>query len=398
MFVEVTLIAIALGLLVPIAVLLVECTAAFFKGTNKKVEVEQDRPRVAVLVPAHNEENEIGTTIQTILPQLTNQDQLVVIADNCSDNTAKVAREFGVTVIERQEPDRNRRGKGYALDYGLQFIEKEPPEVVVTVDADCIVHQGTITQIATRAIALERPVQSSYIMNQPDNPGLKDQISALAVKVKNLVRPVGLEQMGLPCLLTGSGMAFPWSVIRKISLAGSKTVDDMQSALDLALVGHPPTFCPEAVVTGRLMKEQAAKSQRTRWEHGHIETLFTEVPKLIKAAIAQNRFDLLAMALDLCIPPLSLLVMLWTVSTAAALIAAWLGASLLPAVLLGIEGILLFSAVAGAWAKFGRSDLSMLTLLSVPFYIVWKIPLYLAYLVKPQTKWTRTERDGVNLS
>ena len=398
LFVEIVLFVIALGLLVPICVLFIECTAALIPNQRAKSHAMAPRPRINVLVPAHNEADGIGATLKTLLPQLTAQDRLVVIADNCEDETAAVARAIGAMVIERHEPDQSRRGKGYALDYGLQFIAANPPEVVVTVDADCIVHPGTIDQIARQAIASGRPVQATYLMTQPDNPGLKDLLSTLAVTVKNLVRPRGLDRLGLPCLLTGSGMAFPWSVIRNVSLAGSKTVDDMQLGLDLAIAGYAPMYSQNAQVIGRLMKQDAAKSQRARWEHGHLDTLLTQIPWLLKESVRQKRFDLLAIALELCVPPLSLLVMIWAGAMGAALLAGGLGASGIPIVFLAIEGMLILISIVGAWAKFGRANLPMLKLLVVPLYVLWKIPLYLAFLVEPQTKWIRTERDVVDAS
>jgi cellulose synthase/poly-beta-1,6-N-acetylglucosamine synthase-like glycosyltransferase len=57
------------------------------------------RQRIAVLIPAHNEAAEIAATIQSILPQMTEGDRLIAIADNCSDRTAEVAREAGVFLL-----------------------------------------------------------------------------------------------------------------------------------------------------------------------------------------------------------------------------------------------------------------------------------------------------------
>lgn len=394
LFVDIVLLIIALFLLIPIAVLFVECTAAFLPSRDKTWEANSSRPRVAVLVPAHNEALGIGVTLETLLPQLTDQDRLVVIADNCSDETAAIARSLGATVVERN--DSERRGKGYALDYGLRFIESDPPDVVVMVDADCIVHQGAIERIARLAVASNRPVQTTYLMEQPANPGPKDAVSALAFMVKNLVRSSGLERLGLHCLLYGTGMAFPWSAIAHVPLASGNIVEDMQLAVDLAMDGHPPVFCSEAKVIGRLPQQtEAAQGQRKRWEHGHLQTLLTQVPKLLKASIHQRRFDLLALALDLFVPPLSLLVMIWMAAVVGALFAGALGASWIPAIVLAIEGLLIFISIVGAWAKFGRADLPVQSLLAVPVYILWKIPLYLAFLVRPQKKWVRTERDAV---
>lgn len=395
LFVEMVLLAIALGLLIPVSVLFIECSAALLPRRRVERQAMASRPKVDVLVPAHNEAAGIGLALKALLLQLTPQDRLVVVADNCDDETAAVARGFGATVLERQDPE--RRGKGYALDYGLRFIAAEPPEVVVVVDADCIVHPGAIDLIARLAATEVRPVQATYLLNPSVRSRPKDAVSALAFMVKNLVRPSGLDRLGLPCLLTGTGIAFPWSVICKAILASSNIVEDMQLGLDLAIAGHAPLPCFEAKVTGLLPQQQhAIKSQRTRWEHGHLQVLLAQVPQLIKASVWQKRFDLLAIALDLCIPPLSLLVMIWIGAMGGAFLAGLGGASWIPATLLALEGLLIVVSIVGAWFKFGRANLPALTLLAVPLYVLWKIPIYLAFLVRPQTKWIRTERDTID--
>ncbi|MEG5000852.1 glycosyltransferase family 2 protein [Microcoleus sp. B4-D4] len=392
LFVNVVLLTIALILLIPVAVLFLECSAAFLSNLAPTDETKEPRPKIAVLIPAYNEAAGIAATISTILPQLTPQDRLLVIADNCTDATAEIARNFGATAIERH--DTERKGKGYALDFGLQSIASDPPEVVIMVDADCICESDSIETLARVSMAKQRPVQATYLMEQPPDPTPKDSISALAFLVKNLVRPSGLKQLGFPSLLTGTGMAFPWLIIRDVPLASGNIVEDMQMSLDLAIAGHPTVFCPEARVTGCLPQQQeAAKGQRTRWEHGHIQTLLTQTPRLATASIEQQRFDLMAIALDLSVPPLSLLVAIWLAAFAASIVAAIIGASAIPAILLAVQGLLILVSIVGAWGKFGRADISGATLLSVPFYILWKIPLYLGFLLKRQTNWVRTERD-----
>jgi cellulose synthase/poly-beta-1,6-N-acetylglucosamine synthase-like glycosyltransferase len=391
LLVEIILLMAALGLLIPSAFLLLECLAAWLSDRPSVEESASPPVKVAVLIPAHNEAFGIGTTLEHLLPQVCAPENLVVIADNCTDNTAAIARQYGVTVIERQ--DSQRRGKGYAVDYGVRFLEGNPPEIVVLVDADCSVTPKTIDRIARLAKSVNRPVQATYLMEQPANPSSKDIISALAVKVKNLVRPYGLLRLGLPCLLMGSGMAFPWELIRQANLANNKTTDDMQLCVDLATVGYPPLYCPQGRVTGRLMELEAAKSQRSRWEHGHIDMLLTQSPRLIKAALSQRRYDLVGLALELCVPPLSLLVMLWLAATLCAFLATAFGVSWIPSALLGIAGLAIAIATVLSWAKFGREDISGRSLLTIPFYILWKIPLYIAFLIQPQNKWLKTERD-----
>lgn len=379
----------------PILVFFLECILAFFTPLSNQLSKSQNlQPKVTVLIPAHNEELGIQATIEPLLPQLKTNDKIVVIADNCTDKTAEIARQTGVTVLERHSLD--KRGKGYALDYGLKFLAENPPEVVVMVDADCRVEPGTIEQITQKAIATQRPVQALYLMEIPEQPTPKDSISALAFLVKNQVRPQGLERLNFSCALTGTGMAFPWSILRQVSVASGNIVEDMQLGVDLAIAGHPPLYCPQGRVTGILpQQQQAATKQRTRWEHGHLQTIQTQVPRLLKASLEQKRLDLFVMALDLFVPPLSLLVMLWLVLTTIAIIAGIFGLSWLPALFSAIAGGLMLIAILAAWAKYGRERISGLTLLSVPLYILWKIPLYFGFLVQREKEWVRTERDQV---
>jgi cellulose synthase/poly-beta-1,6-N-acetylglucosamine synthase-like glycosyltransferase len=394
---DIILFAIALGLLLPICILFGECIAAVLpKFQTHLYYALVPRPRVDILVPAHNEAAGISATLQSLLPQLVEQDRLIVIADNCDDDTAAVASKAGATVISRQDPQ--HKGKGYALDYGLQFIATNPPEVVAIVDADCVVHPGAIARISRLAAATLRPVQAVYLLSQPPHPQPKDRISALAFLVKNLARPRGLEQLNIPCLLMGSGMAFPWSIVHKVPWATSSIVEDMQLAVDLAIAGHAPIFCLDALVTGTLpQNKHAALSQRKRWEHGYLQIMLKQIPRLLQAAITQKRFDLLAIALDLCVPPLSLLVILWTAATVGTAFAVQLGISSLYAILLlATEGLLIFICIVAVWARFGRVYFPARTvLLAIPQYILWKIPLYLAFLFRPQTEWIRTQRNSV---
>ncbi|NJO80614.1 MAG: glycosyltransferase [Cyanobacteria bacterium RM1_2_2] len=392
--VHILLLAAALVLLAPSAVFLSECFAALLPP-SQKLKRSAYSPKIAVLVPAHNEAMGIQPVLESLSAQVQMPNRLVVIADNCTDQTAQIARSTGVTVIERQ--DTERRGKGYALDYGLKFLAADPPDVVIVVDADCEVQPGTLDRIAESALLTGRPTQAVYLMELPAHPKPKDAVSALAFLVKNWVRPQGLHRLGLPGILTGTGMAFPWSVIQSVSLASGNIVEDMQLSMDLAIAGYPTIFCPETRVIGLLpQQDQAAKSQRTRWEHGHLQTMRAQVPPLLKAAIQQKRFDLLAIALDLSIPPLSLLIMLWLAVTFAAVMAGFLTQFWLPTGLMVLEGAMLLAAILVAWVRFGRADLPASTLLAVPFYVLWKIPLYVAFLVKPQTKWVRTERDRID--
>ncbi len=394
------ILAIALVLLLPITVLFVECVAALLpiqKTIKSRIKSSNlaSRPKIAVLVAAHNEEIVIGGTIMTILPQLSDRDKLIVIADNCSDRTATIARNLNATVIERR--DLLHLGKGFALDYGLQSIQHDPCDVVIILDADCHIEPNYIKSIARLAMTSGRPVQPINLLYRVDKSNLKSAISEFAFIVKNLVRPQGLAQLNLPCMVT-MGTAFPWSIINQVPLGSDNLVEDMQFGIDLAIAGNPPLFCSSAKVTGALpQKDRAATTQKTRWEHGHLSTLQTQVPRLIRESWRQKRLDLLSIALDLSVPPLSFLVMIWFVVATISLGAGIVTGRLNPAIYLtAIEGLFLFVAILLAWAKFGRQIIPFKSLLSIPSYIFWKVPIYFAFLIKPQQKWIRTERDLID--
>src|SRR5690606_30500033 len=156
-----------------------------------------DRPAVAVIVPAHQEEDGIGDTVTALRSQLRLDDRLLVVADNCTDRTAILAREAGAEVVERVDPA--RRGKGFALDFGVRYLAEKPPAVVILVDADCRLAPGAIDHLAAEACASGRPAQGLYLLSAPPDSGIGLQVAELAFLVKNQVRPAGLHRLGLPC-------------------------------------------------------------------------------------------------------------------------------------------------------------------------------------------------------
>ena len=151
------------------------------------------RPTVAVLVPAHNEQEVIESTLRTLLPQLQAGDRLLVVADNCTDDTAHLARAAGAEVVERSHA--SDRGKGFALDFGVRYLSRNPPEVLVIVDADCRVESGSLQRLANLAITQGRPVQALDLMLPNAAASLKQRLAAWAWRVKNWARPLGWHRL-----------------------------------------------------------------------------------------------------------------------------------------------------------------------------------------------------------
>lgn len=351
-------------LLIPVAVLALQVLAAL-PGHRERPMPAGRRPSAAVLVPAHDEAAGIAETLRSIAPQLAPGDRLLVVADNCSDDTAAIAAAAGAEVLERHDPE--RRGKGYALAFGVSHLKAE---VLIVIDADCRVAPGTIERLARTAAAAGRPVQALYAMGSDAGGGL----AQFAWRVKNHVRPLGYLRLGLPCQLMGSGMAIPWGLVDAGLLASGEIVEDMALGLELARRGAPPLFCPEASVTSVFPATAAAAAQqRTRWEHGHLG-LILRAPRFVRADV-----KLIALLLDLCVPPLALLFLVLT----ALLALSWGFAFHL---------LLLGAAVLLAWAAYSRDVLPLAKLACAPLYAAAKLPLYVRFLRRRQVSWVRTTR------
>jgi cellulose synthase/poly-beta-1,6-N-acetylglucosamine synthase-like glycosyltransferase len=219
-------------------------------------------------------------------------------------------------------------------------------------------------------------------------------ISSLATLVKNRVRPRGLRRLGQPCQLTGTGMAFPWAAIVAAPELESNIVEDLAMGAELALLGFEPILCIEAGTRSELPAgRKAATQQRKRWEHGHIATLLEYGPRLMKEGIRSRRLGLVALGADLIVPPLSFLVVLLTTVLAAAAVFGWLGGSLVPLWIAAIAVGFVVAGVAAGWVRYGRQTVPFRYLLMAPLYMLWKIPLYLSFLVgRREQEWKRTER------
>ncbi len=392
MLLQTALIAAAAVLAVPVLVLLLQTMVALPR-LRRSGTAQGPRPRVAVLVPAHNEQAAIGPTLESIGRQLCNLDRLVVIADNCSDNSAGIARQHGAEVSVRVDPV--RRGKGYALDHGLHFLDQSgPPQIVIFVDADCDVHPGCIDRLARTSFGTGRPVQGAYLMNRPSAPQKTASMVSFAWKVKDFVRPLGWRRLGLPCQLAGSGMAIPWNVIRSTSVASGELAEDLKLGLDLALKGHYPLFQPDAVVTSDVaIGGKPSGAQRARWEHGALELLLRYLPRLLVQFCKAPSARLLAVALDLSVPPLALLALGLGAELVLGL-CVWLAYGMSGPVLAAAGICMLFLvAIIAAWWGHGRDMIPLRWLIFAPIYAIGKIPLYGKFFLARQRIWARGERQ-----
>jgi hypothetical protein len=383
----------------PTALLLVECLLGARSVRAARSSQATDapwaasRPRIAVVVPAHNESSIIVATVHHLRDQLGTDDILLVVADNCADNTAELARSAGATVIERN--DAQHRGKGYALSFATEYLKTSgAPDVVVIVDADCRVSDGGVARLAVQAALLGRPLQADYTLLVAPDARPSARMSAFAFRVRNRVRPRGLQRLGGSVHLGGTGMAFPWNVFVAAPSMRGHITEDLALGVELTLGGHGPALCSDVQVTSDVAPSQAGQAgQRQRWESGHLQTLAHFVPRLIARALVKVRPRLLLTACDLGIPPLALHVSLVGAGAVVSALAAALGASSWPLRLFGAELVATAASVLVAWLAVGRDVMRASDWMTLPGYVFAKIPLYLRLVGrKGATDWNKTER------
>src|ERR1700730_10743070 len=381
-------------LAVPSTVFFVEIGAAVMLPKRRATaSIGGQRGRVAALIPAHNEAKGLLPTLTDLKKQLREGDRLVVVADNCSDDTASIAASAGAEVAILH--DLSKIGKGYALGWGITSLASAPPDIVIVIDADCRITPGSIDRLATLSAHTQRPAQSLYLMDAPDQSAINHQVAEFAWRVKNWVRPLGLDALGLPCQLMGTGMALPWGLIRSVDLSSAALVEDLKLGLDLAGVGHAPIFCPSAVVSSTFPTSvEGSEAQRQRWEHGHLGLILTRSLPLLALSLKQRSLPLLSLVLDLLVPPLSLLIVIMMCVTTAGALLAWSGFSSVSFLIsLTCLAAVVFATIL-AWFKHARDILPPKALGLIPVYMLTKLRLYVSALLgRKVSQWVRADRS-----
>jgi cellulose synthase/poly-beta-1,6-N-acetylglucosamine synthase-like glycosyltransferase len=346
------------------------------------------RPRVLVLTPAHDEADCIAGLVEHVRCELAPGDRHLVVADNCSDDTAALAAAAGADVLVRDDPD--RRGKGHALAAGLRAAE-DRGDVVIVLDADCRLGPGSLALLASVAQQLQRPVQALDIMRG----GAQSKLAEFAWLLRNDLRPSGYARLGLPCQLLGTGMALPARLAAAETFDTGAVAEDLQIGLKAALDGASPVFERRAVVVSTFpVTERGALDQKRRWVHGHLDIIRRLALPTLARGLIRRDVALLAMALDILAPPLSLLAaghaaVLVVGAAFAAATGAWLP------VLISTGGTAMFAVfLMIGWARHGRGRVGLKDFAALVHH-AWRVTSFgFKFLVRDRSGWVRADRSS----
>ena len=351
------------------------------------------RLRFDLVVPAHDEEAGIAETVASLLaidhprPLF----RVLVVADNCTDATAARAAAAGAEVLVRNEPE--LRGKGYALALAFERSLAGDADAVVVVDADTLVTPNLLSAFAARLELGAQAVQADYAVRNP-GASWRTRLMAIAFALFHELRSLARERLSLSCGLRGNGMCFSRAVLREVPHQAFSVVEDVEYGLRLGEAGHRVQYAAEAHVYGQMVAtEKASRSQRRRWEGGRLLLARQHAMRLLRGALAKRDPVRLDLALDLLVPPLSLLAVATALGLGAALAVRGFALAL-PTILWAACALALAAYVARGW-QLSRTGLrGALDLVAAPVYVIWKLALLATRPARKDAEWVRTTREG----
>lgn len=341
---------------------------------------------VAFVVPAHDEQAGIRDCIASLRACATDGEptRIVVVADNCSDDTESTALAAGAEVLVRH--DDARRGKGFALEHAFERLLAEGVEVVVVVDADSRVDADLLRDVRNAVRDGCQAVQARYEVANPD-ASMRARLAHVAWLAFNVLRLRGRERLGVSVGILGNGFALTAETLRDVPYAAHGLVEDLEYHLMLVRAHKRVHYLPSTTVRAAAPTGAGAMaSQRSRWDGGRLRTIADTAPSLL-VEVLRGRWSLLEPLLELSLLPLSMHVGLIALAAAvpSSVSRAYAAAAVALLALHVVAALIVGRARAADW----------LALLGAPFYVVWKLALFPRTLLSARRRapWVRTERE-----
>jgi cellulose synthase/poly-beta-1,6-N-acetylglucosamine synthase-like glycosyltransferase len=348
----------------------------------------------AILIPAHNEQDILGTLLDSLADLDYPKDKYAVhiVADNCTDSTANVARATGwVHVHERF--DKIKRGKGYALNWLLHELEENQLsyDAYVVLDADSVVIPTFLQSMARELAQGAQAMQAcNTVLNISDSPSTA--LRFVALTLVNHVRPLGRNGLGASSNLSGNGMCLSRPLLLRYPWQAYSLSEDYQYYLTLVRHGERVRYVPEAIVRSQMPTTFAQmRTQDVRWEssEGGQKTWWVAL-QLLESGLRSRDFARIEAVAELLTPPLSFLVCCCLLAFIASLLLRSLPGLLLSLILVG--GLMFYIGTALYLVRPPRKV--YIAFLHAPGFMIWKLWVYfvLRRSKKHTNEWIRTNR------
>lgn len=256
--------------------------ACFFRRKPLK---EPDRyHRFAAVIAARNEREVIGNLIDSLRrqnypPELID---VIVVADNCDDDTALVAEKAGAVVYRRF--NRAEVGKCFVLRFAFDkiFEERDFYDAVCVFDADNVVHPDFFTEMNRALCAGVQVAQGYRDMKNPVDTWVSGGHSVF-YWLENRFYNASRSFLGLSATINGTGFMATTALLKRQGWTASTLTEDLEFTMQCTLAGERVAYVPEAVVYDEqpLSLSQSMR-QRIRWTNGYIQCFFKYFPKFVR--------------------------------------------------------------------------------------------------------------------
>ncbi len=260
--------------------------------------------RFAVVVAAHNEEKVIGALVRN-LQELDYPDELYdvyVVADNCADDTAKIAAAKGAQVIERF--NNVEKGKGYALEYAFNkiFDSGIPYDAVVVIDADNLVSTNFLTIMNNRLLKGEKIIQGYLDTKNAYDTWITKSIY-IGYLLTNRFLQLSKYNIGLTCALGGTGMCLSVEVLKRYGWGMTSLTEDLEFQMKALMNDIKVTWAHDArIYDEKPLSLMQSWRQRRRWMQGHCNVAGRYMGRLLREGIRTKNFAMIDGALYLMQP------------------------------------------------------------------------------------------------
>lgn len=278
---------------------------AFFGVWNRKeTKIMEPRNSFAIVVAAHNEEQVIGQLIDNLhmLRYPRELYDIFVVADNCIDKTAQIAKASGALVYERFNQE--QRGKGYAMEwmFGILFNLERSYDGVVVFDADNLVDPNFLLEMNNRLCKGEKVIQGYLDAKNPTDTWIAGTF-AISFWVVNHIWHLAKYNIGLSSVLGGTGMCIATDILKQHGWGATCLTEDMEFTMKVLLKGVRTTWAHDAIVYDeKPLTFMQSWKQRKRWAQGHFDVAARYIPKLLTEGIKRRDIRLLDGVLHLLQP------------------------------------------------------------------------------------------------
>lgn len=367
---------------------------------RRNLVVETGQQKFAILIPAHNEAAVIGRAMAALkaIDYPTDQFNVHIVADNCTDDTAQIVRAAGFDVHERIDPD--DPGKGAALNWLFDIVndQSNPPDAYVIIDADTTLEPQFLNAMNRALQGDVEAAQGFYGVRDVDGSTAAG-LRYAALACRHHTRPKGRTRLGASCGLYGNGMAFRRSLLEGRRWTGH-LVEDAEFQMELLLDDVLVAYVPDARVFAEMPDTlEGSSTQNRRWERGRLDLIRRYVPVLAARAAntSRRRTATLDAVADHLVPPLSVLALAQVATASGSLLAQLVApgrATRRAAIVTTLSTLVFIGHVVVALASVRAPRSVYRSLLAAPASILWKARLWLGVLKHEDVDWVRTERNS----